>query len=489
LPEDVSIAAFRHTSRSPQARGAWRGLPAWRQRQRPGPIAAALTAVLMAALLLSACGARTTRPVTTGPAFPQFEFPAVPGQLESSSASVVDSHREAWDLLQAGNTKAAAKRFSTIVHTSPQFYPSTTGLAYTALAQHDYKEALADFDRALGAAPEYLPALLGRADALVATNQVADAVEALDKVLAIDPARAEVRTRVDTLRFRGVEDLVAEARKQQQGGHFDQARTAYQRALQASPESAFLHRELAGVERQAGRLDAAAEQAQAAVKLDDRDAATHVLLGEIEESRGNLKPALAEYQRARSLNGPGTLDPRIADLERRLALAEMPEAYRAIPDAPKVTRGELAALIGVRLETWIATAPIVRPGLMTDVRSHWANRWIQQVARAGLMDIYPNHTFQPESAVQRTDLAWVVTRVLNVVAARQQALAQSWRSARPMFSDLPPTHAAYPAAALAVGAGVLQAGPENSFQPTRPISGAEAVAVMDRLEALVARRP
>lgn len=453
-------------------------------------IAAARPLTMLCALalaaLVSACAAKTTRPAAVGPAFPQFEFPAVSEPLATSASSrIVDSHRQAWDLLQAGNAKGAARGFSAIVRKTPEFYPATAGLAYAALAQEDYDDALADFDKALVQAPDYVPALIGRADALIATNAIADAVVTLDKVLTLDPSRTELRTRADSLRFRGIEDLVADARKAQQAGNFDRARTAYEKALLATPDSAFLHRELAGVERQAGRLDQAATQAQLAAKLDDRDAATHVLLGEIEETRGNLKVALSEYQRARGLSGGTGLDARIGDLERKLSLADLPEAFRAIPGATQITRGDLAALLGVRLERWLAQAPAVRPGLMTDVRTHWAGKWIQQVTRTGLMDIYPNHTFQPAATVQRTDLAWVVTRVLNAVAARQQALAQTWRSSRPIFSDLPPSHASYPAAALAVASGVLQTGPENSFQPTRPVTGAEAVAVVDRLEALV----
>jgi tetratricopeptide (TPR) repeat protein len=469
---------------APPAPASWLIRASWLAR-------ATSASALAVTLLLAACASKTVKPVTTGPAFPQFEFPAIADRadIEPASAALADSHRQAWELLQTGNTRGAARGFSAIVHKAPAFYPSTTGLAYAQLAQHDYKDALVEFDKALAQAPDYVPALIGRADALIATNQVADAVVTLDRVLALDPARAELRTRADSLRFRGIEDMVADARKAQQAGHLDQARTAYQRALQASPDSAFLHRELAGVEREAGQLDQAAEQAQAAAKLDDGDAPTHVLLGEILEARGDLKTALAEYQRARSLNGPDTLDPRIRDLERKLALADMPEAFRAISTAPHVSRGDLAALLGVRLGTWLSQAPVVRPGLITDVRTHWANAWIQQVTRAGLMEIYPNHTFQPGTVVQRSDLAWVVTRALNIVAARQPQLAQSWRAARPIFTDLPPTHASYPAAALAVGAGVLPGGPDNSFEPTRSVTGAEAVAVVDRLEKMVAARP
>jgi len=469
-PGAVPLAAVRAASRACPA--AWTGLASG----------------LLLCLAIAGCGTKTVRPPTAGPAYPQYEFPNVSDALAGAAGDLVSQHRDAWDLLQAGNPRGAARRFAGVLRRAPDFYPAATGHGYTALAQEDYKAALDDFDSALSVVPDYLPALLGRADALIATNQVAPAVAALDAIVRADPSRTELKARADSLRFRSIEDSVAQARAAQQQGRLDEARAAWERALQASPESAFLYRELAGIERQAGQLDRAFERVEQARRLDDRDAATYALLGEIEEARGRAKEAAAAYRQAQTLGGRPDLTERLTDLERRVALAGMPEAFRAIPAAPRVTRADLAALIGARLEPLISRVPPVSAGLITDVREHWAQRWILAVTRAGLMEVYPNHTFQPADVVQRADLAWVVSRALNLLATRPGRGAPAWREARPTFSDLDPAHVSYPAAALAVAAGVLPNGPENAFQPTRPISGAEAMAAVDRLEAMVGRQ-
>jgi hypothetical protein len=101
--------------------------------------------------------------------------------------------------------------------------------------------------------------------------------------------------------------------------------------------------------------------------------------------------------------------------------------------------------------------------------------------------VYQNHTFQPDTPVDRATLARVVSRALNQLAAKDEALAQRWTAQRPTFNDLPPTHVSYPAAALAVAAGVLQNGAGNNFEPTKPVTGSEALAVIARLEALMRR--
>ena len=64
----------------------------------------------------------------------------------------------------------------------------------------------------------------------------------------------------------------------------------------------------------------------------------------------------------------------------------------------------------------------------------------------------------------------------------------AWESARLKFSDLSTGHLAYTAASAAVAAGVLTAGPGNSFQPSRPVTGAEAIDAVNKIEALAGRR-
>ena len=124
---------------------------------------------------------------------------------------------------------------------------------------------------------------------------------------------------------------------------------------------------------------------------------------------------------------------------------------------------------------------------MTDTRGSWAAPWIQSVTRAGIMEAFPNHTFQPGAVVRRGDLATIVSRALSLIAAENPRLAASWRNARRRFPDLSPSHLTYPAAALAVEAGVVKPAADGSFQLSRPVTGAEAVAAARTLKELSER--
>jgi hypothetical protein len=168
----------------------------------------------------------------------------------------------------------------------------------------------------------------------------------------------------------------------------------------------------------------------------------------------------------------------------RADLARLPEEYRAIGGAAQVTRGDLAALIGVRLNALLKAAAREESVVVTDARSHWAAPWIMVVVRAGVMEPYPNHAFAPRGVVRRLDLAQAASRVLGLIAARRPAQARAWQAARPRIGDLPAGHLGYPAVAMAVGADVMPLADGAAFRPTQVVAGAEAVDVVTRLEGL-----
>jgi hypothetical protein len=66
--------------------------------------------------------------------------------------------------------------------------------------------------------------------------------------------------------------------------------------------------------------------------------------------------------------------------------------------------------------------------------------------------------------------------------------AKAWESARLRFSDLAPSHLAYPAASVAVASGVMKTTGDNAFQPSRPVTGPEALAAIGALQTLAASR-
>jgi tetratricopeptide (TPR) repeat protein len=448
---------------------SWHRLPIW--------------CALVAALALSACAAKTPAfPAPAAPRFPDFVYPAAPAAL--ANAPAIAKHDIAWRWLQAGDFKEAERNFSAALKASPQFYPAEAGLGYVALAKKDAKAAVTRFDRAVTADPAYAPALAGRGEALLAQGLREPALASFEAAVRADPQLTALRSRIDVLRLRGLQDDVAVARKAAEAGKLADAHTAYVQAIAASPQSPFLYRELATVERRQGNLAGALEHAQKAAELEPSEARTFMLLGEIYEAQDNIAKAIDAYGSALALEPNETLDRHVDDLHEKAAFAAMPDEYKSIESSATVTRAQVAALMGVQLDAFLKRTPRRNAVVMTDTRSSWAAPWIQSVTRAGIMEAFPNHTFQPEATVRRGDLATIASRALSLIAAQNPKAGASWRNARRKFPDLAPAHLAYPAASLAVEAGVMKTADDGSFQLSRPVTGAELAESVKTLKDL-----
>jgi tetratricopeptide (TPR) repeat protein len=443
------------------------------------------------ALLLgvaAACAPKTAPvpPPAGAPHFPEFVFPAVPASL--SAPQVAATHELGWQWLQAGDLKAADRNFSAALRLAPGFYPAEAGLGYLALARKDTREAASHFDRALAANSSYAPALAGRGEALLALGQRDQALASFEPAIAADPQLSPLRSRIEVLRFRGLQDDVDAARKAAEAGRLAEARTMYERTIAASPDSPFLYRELANVEKREGNLASALQHVQKAAELNPSESRNMVTLGEIYEAQGDYAKAVDAYVAASALEPSDALDAKIEELRERAAFAAMPEEYKTIETSPAITRAQLAALFGVRLDALLKSAPRANAVVITDMRGNWAAPWILGAARAGLMEVYPNHTFQPNAAVRRGDLAQAASKALSLIAAGNPRVAATLRNARGRFPDVPEGHLSYRAVAAAVAAGVMTVTPDGTFQLARPVTGSEALAAIGKLEELAGRR-
>jgi tetratricopeptide (TPR) repeat protein len=413
--------------------------------------------------------------------------PAVPPAYANDPAA--ESASRGWTFLQNADFKDAEREFAAALKTTPSFYPAETSLGYVELARKDLKAALAHFDRALELNPKHddVSAYLGRGQALLGLNREGEAIGAFEAAIAADPTQTDLARRVEVLKFRNVEQGLSRAREAARAGRLDDASQAYRTAIASSPDSPFLYRELAGVERQLGNNDAALEHFRKAVALDPGDAHSIAQIGDILEAGGDVEGAGKAYADSLALESSPAVEAKLEGIRARMALAALPEEYRTLDQAAQITRADLAALIGIRLASLLQNARRGDAALITDVRNNWAAPWIMAVARAGVMDPFANHAFQPRTVVRRADLAQAVARLLSRVAAKDPARAKQWQTARLKFSDLSPSHLAYPAASVAAAAGVMATGPGNAFQPSKAVSGSEAIDVISKIEGLAAR--
>ena len=437
----------------------------------------------------AAAGCASTAPRTpvapAAPRYADFPEPTVPSTLRVDAA-VRERHAAGWSRLQGGDLRGASRDFLDALKRSPDFYPAQAGLGFVALADRQWKQAATRFTAATAADSRYLPAWLGLIEAQVALANHEEAIAAGERALSIDPKREDVRARLDLLRLRQVQSLIENGRKARLAGRHKDALTLLTRALGISPNSAAILSEMSVTELALGQLDDAEAHARKAASIDASDADTHAALATVLDARQRLQESATVWARA------AQLEPRYrerADRARDAARESgLPDELRDLPARAVVTRAEFAALLNGRLAAIVTRAPKRAPQVATDVRTHWAVASIMAVTQAGLMDVSANHTFQPGASMRRIDVATVIARVVPVILQGQPDVLKKWQSARPAFVDLPATNASYRAAALAATAGALTADAAGRFEPSRAATGAEAAAVIARLEQLAGGR-
>jgi tetratricopeptide (TPR) repeat protein len=430
----------------------------------------------------AACAVNPPPAVVTAPQYPDFPALVVPAPLKPS-LDIARRHDEAWRRLQSGDLGGARRDYQAILARDPSFYPAAAGLGYVALASHDYKEAAAQFGAVIQANGRYRPALDGRADAAVAAGDDTAAIAALQAVLKVDSTNDAARNRLEVVRLSQVRHEIDAARRSREAGRLDEAQATLEAALAAAPAGAVIFRELALVTMAKGDLTAAEGRARQAVQTDAGDAESWAALGAVLDKAGRSREASEAFEKAFSL------DPRPAWRDRRDALRARadeeaePKAFRDIASSPTVTRADVAAMIGLRLPDVLSASSRHVTVVATDARGSWAATWILRVTQAGLMDVFSNHTFQPESLVKRGTLAEVVSRLLTVLSSERGTDLSRWKAMTPPFADLPSGSPAYAAAAVSVAAGAMTA-TGGRFGSTQPATGADLVAAIARLQQL-----
>ena len=241
----------------------------------------------------------------------------------------------------------------------PAFYPAEAGLGYVALASKKQQGGAAALrSRGGGQSAIRAGARRPRRGAARAGRARRRRCRASRPRSQADPSLTALRSRIDVLRFRGQQqdDRRPRARRRE-AGQLDEARGAYTRAIAASPDSPFLYRELADVERRAGRPGCGARARAAGSGARARRAAhPRAARGDL-EAQGDCGESRRGVQRRRWRSSQTRrLKRRIDELRDAAAFAAMPPEYRAIESSPAVTRAQLAALFGVQLEPLLSSA-------------------------------------------------------------------------------------------------------------------------------------
>jgi tetratricopeptide (TPR) repeat protein len=426
----------------------------------------------VAALVVASALAVSCAPPPPAPRLPETEdyvFPSAGrGELKPAEVRKIE---EAWKLVLAGDP-AGGRGFEKILRDRPKLVPATTGLAYARLRAGRAAEASRLFGMVLDERAEYLPALVGAGGAALRQGDADAALGFYRRAQAVAPSDAVVRRRLPQLKLQVTEKRVAQARQDIEQGNTEKAMTEYRVALDAAPEVGGIRLELANLMLAQGDASGAASLLEQD-PVEDRP----VLL-----RLGEILVGMQDYARATSVYRKLLArDPRDEEALRRSRevrdaqeLLLMPEEYRRIATTARLTRADLAALVDVKV-TALRRVAEREPKVAIDISGSWARDHIADVLALDIMDVYPNHTFQPGAMVRRSDVARALGRVLDLLRWPRTSTA-------PVPSDMSPANVAYDRVERVLAAGLMDVSPTGAFEPWRPVTGPEAI---DAIEALI----
>ena len=157
----------------------------------------------------------------------------------------------------------------------------------------------------------------------------------------------------------------------------------------------------------------------------------------------------------------------------------------------KITRADLAVLLAEELKisklmerkttpsTGFQTPSQMNalgPSAPSDSKGHWAETWINEMSRYGILEGAPGQPFYPDESVNRAEYALAVQRILSVVTGDAGLETRYFGESPSRFQDVTSSHPAYNAMALCSERGIMQADViTGRFHPNLPVSGADAL--------------
>jgi tetratricopeptide (TPR) repeat protein len=424
------------------------------------------------ALLALLAGCATPRAPHPPPQGDDYLYPAPrAGELRQDEAARFE---RAWREVLSGNTDSGAREFTDILRKRPGLVPAQAGFAFARLRAGRYREAAEAFDAALRGQPDYVPALIGAGSTALRLGEPERALGYYKRAEELAPTQPLVARRLAELKLQVTERRVAAAHAALERGDSAGAAAELRRALEVAPEVGALRVEYSNLLLTGGDA-AGAIEALRADPVGDRQALLR--LGEVLTEQQDHAGALEAYRRLLQR------DPKDAEAQQRafaardaLELLGLPPEFRQIVEAPRITRADLAALVAVKLPA-LKQVEGGDPDVAVDISGSWAREYILLALSRDLMDVYPNHTFQPGAIARRGDLARAVARALDLL--KQPA------EPAPAISDMSPNNLFFEAATRAVAAGLMDLSAAGAFEAWRPVSGRDATDVVEALARLV----
>jgi tetratricopeptide (TPR) repeat protein len=401
--------------------------------------------------------------------------------LRGTDLAPTPEYQKAYGEYLQGNPQEARELFFKITAASPDYYPAYLALGYTYLAEDNREYAESYVRKALEVNPDYAQAHYVLSNLLEARNDNPGALQQLNEVARIDPQFPALAQAQNVLKLKVTEQYMNTGRELAERDP-EEALKYLKAAHDMAPEVAQIPVEIAAIFLKQDNCAEAVPYLKIAVEKTPEDL-------QVKRNLADCFVQLGDYQEARtiyedlSIQIPGDREvtQRLEEIRKRLFVESLPSEFQSIQSAPEITRAQLAAYMVIYLE-FLQKYRSENQQIVVDIIQHWAQSYMQKVVSLGIMDVYPNRTFQPNQPVSKLELAKAASRILEII----ELSGQGKFPPDPTLSipDIPAGHLYYRLVARPLAARVISLDADGRFHASRRVSGAEAISVVNQLRAL-----
>ena len=389
---------------------------------------------------------------------------------------------EAWTNLVQGDGDRAKKALIKLGQESPLYY---AGLGYALFLLDDIQKAEDFFKAALLSFPDLVLIHVGLVQIYQKTGREDSAFTEFRNIIKLEPEHPWAKSRYETIKTQKTTTALKEARAYVSEGETEKGKAAYLRALFYSPISVDAHFALAGIYQEENNPQSALVHLKAASTYDPDNIEILKLHGDVLFTIQDHKKSLEIYEKL-SLEEPDNpqIKNRLEIIKSRLGIFELPSQYGRIPNAEAVTREDIAAVIGVKFKD-ILEDPVQQPPIIVDIATSWATKFILQITTLGLIDVYPNHEFQPKKNLSRAELAEILVRLIMHLEEKGYKFIQQIPLDRIQIVDVTPSNYYYQPILTIISYDIMSLFSDKTFKPDTPITGRETISLFDIILALI----
>lgn len=389
---------------------------------------------------------------------------------------------EAWTFLKQGDGERAKKVLVRLGKASPLYY---AGLGYALYLLEDIQTAEDFFKAALQFYPDLILIHVGLAQIYQETNREDSAFGELRSILKLDPDHAWAKPRYEDIKSRKTTESLGEAQAFSASGQTEKSKASYLKALFYSPTSVPAHSALAHIYREENNLASALVHLKAANTYDPENTEILQLYGEVLFDQQNYKESLKIYEKLNTiLPDNSQIHERLEAIKNRLGIFDLPSQFDTIQDLEAITKENMAAVLGVKFKD-ILQDPSQKPPIIVDIATSWASKFILQTATLGLLDVYPNHEFQPQKVISRAEMAEILIRLIVLLEEKGYKFIQHIPIDRIKIADVTPSNFYYQPILTIVSYDIMALASDQTFKPDTPVSGQEAIKLLDIILALI----